>query len=130
MSTTAQWPELHTQSKRARRISLDGIISVALLLLVSVLILLPLGYLIFGAFSTGYPGQRGSELTLDNIAIVYFSSKYVGPLITTLVLAAVVTLLVTPVGTLLAWLMARTDLPGKRLFELLIIVPIFLSPLL
>lgn len=130
MSTTVEWPELNTSTRRASRLSVDGIVSGALLLLVSVLILLPLGYLIFGAFSTGYPGQRGSELTLGNIAIVYFSSKYVGPLITTLVLAFVVTLLVTPVGTLLAWLVARTDLPGKRLFELLIIVPIFLSPLL
>ena len=115
---------------RLSRLSIDGALSGAVLALVSVLVILPLGYLLYGALSTGYPGQHDSAFTLEHVATVYLSGKYLPALLNTIQLAAIVTLLVTPVGTAFAWLVARTDLPGKRLLELMIIVPIFVSPLL
>jgi iron(III) transport system permease protein len=108
----------------------DRLVSVGILLLVSLLVLLPLAFLLYGSLSTGAPGQKGSQFTLEHFRTVYLTPKYLTPLFNTLQLAAAVTILTTPVGTLLAWLMARTDLPGKRLFQILIIVPIFISPLL
>ena len=38
------------------------------------------------------------------------------------------TLISVPLGSLLAFLLVRTDLPGKKLLEPWLLVPIFLSP--
>jgi iron(III) transport system permease protein len=99
-------------------------------LVVTWLVLLPLGFLLYGALMTGYPGQVGNTFTLDHLLAVYGSTKYLRPLVNTLWLATLTTAIATPTGTLLAWLIARTDLPSKRLVELAITTPLFISPLL
>lgn len=112
------------------RVSLDETVSAVVLVLVGALVILPLLFLLYGAFSTGSPGQKGNQLTLEHLRTVYLSGKYLGTLLDTVQLAALVTVFSTAVGTVFAWLVARTDMPGRRLFELLIIVPLFVSPLL
>lgn len=114
----------------ASSVSLDSVVSAAALGLVGVLVILPLLFLLYAAFSTGSPGQPGALVTLEHVRTVYFSTKYVGPLLNSLYLAVVVTVLVVPVGTLFAWLIARTDIPQRRLIESLMVLPIFISPLL
>ncbi|MGH3585681.1 MAG: ABC transporter permease, partial [Pseudonocardia sp.] len=49
-------------------------------------------------------------------------------IVNTLQLAAVVTVIATGLGVVLAWLMARTRVPGKRALELLLPLPVFVSP--
>src|SRR5258706_12869490 len=44
-------------------------------------------------------------------------------------IAAGMTVIAVPLGSLLAFVMERTDLPGKRWFEPLILVPSFVSPM-
>jgi len=46
---------------------------------------------------------------------------------TTLILAAGMTAIAVPLGAILAFLMVRTDVPGRRALEPMILVPIFLS---
>lgn len=109
---------------------LDRTTSAVVLGLVAFLVMLPLGYLFYGALMTGAPGQQGSQFTLENFRIVYATGKYLSALGNSLRLSVAVTVLTTVVGTLFAWLIARTDIPGRRVIELLILVPMFLSPLL
>jgi iron(III) transport system permease protein len=45
------------------------------------------------------------------------------------VIATGMTVIAVPLGSLLAFVMERTDLPGKRWFEPLILVPSFVSPM-
>src|SRR2546429_127065 len=45
------------------------------------------------------------------------------------ILATMMVVIAVPMGSLLAFVMERTDLPGKRWFEPLILVPSFVSPM-
>jgi iron(III) transport system permease protein len=45
------------------------------------------------------------------------------------ILAFGLVIIAIPLGGILAFLMVRTDLPGRRLIEPLILVPIFVSPM-
>src|SRR5688572_19669229 len=84
----------------------DTISSVVLLLAVSALVLLPLGFLLYATLSTGSPGERGAEFTLANLHTVYLTDKYHGALFNTLMLGAVVTVIAMPIGTAFAWFVA------------------------
>lgn len=45
------------------------------------------------------------------------------PLRNSLIIGAFVTVISVPLGSLMAWLMVRTDIPGKRLLSALILIP-------
>ncbi|MEP7205650.1 MAG: iron ABC transporter permease [Casimicrobiaceae bacterium] len=90
--------------------------------------ILPLVYTIDASFyretRTGLSTERSLRAVLD----VYATAAYLGYLADALILATVVTLSSLLVGMTMALLMARTDLPFKNTFDLLIIMPLFLSP--
>src|SRR5574337_823154 len=46
-----------------------------------------------------------------------------------LVIAVGMTAIAVPLGSILAFLMARTDLPGRSWIEPLLLVPVFVSPM-
>jgi iron(III) transport system permease protein len=56
------------------------------------------------------------------------SSNFLEATLNTLFCGVFVTVLSTALGFVLAWLVSRTDMPGRRWFELLNLVPFFLSP--
>jgi iron(III) transport system permease protein len=66
--------------------------------------------------------------SLAAVSSVYLGSEYLGLLGDSVRLAIWVTLLCTIAGVAIAVLMARTDLPGKPLLELLVVMPLFISP--
>lgn len=112
-----------------RRLRWNGL-SLTALLASAVFVVLPLAFLLYGAVRTGAPGQAGSTFTLDHLKAVYASTKYLEPLRNTLVIAIITTAIAMPIGLVLAWLVARTDVRAKGALEYLIITPMFLSPLL
>lgn len=106
---------------------------VALLLVVGGLVLWPLTALVYGAFRSDTPGARDAVFTLDNIREVYLGligQGWTGEAVfNSIALAVPVTLVATTIGVLLAWAVTRTDMPGKRTFEILFLVPMLYSPL-
>lgn len=95
---------------------------------VLVIVLLPLGYLLFAALQTGSPGAPDTQWTLSNVQAVVSRPAYRRVLVNTLQLGAIVTLIATTLGIVLAWFVARTDLPSKKFLEVLIPLPLFMSP--
>jgi iron(III) transport system permease protein len=59
-----------------------------------------------------------------NVVDVLGSEDALGPLSRTLVLATTVSLLAAALGTVLAWLTVRTDLPGRRTWRVLLTLPL------
>ncbi|MBI4082871.1 MAG: iron ABC transporter permease [Candidatus Lambdaproteobacteria bacterium] len=102
----------------------------ALMALVTMLVLVPVGFLFFGALWSEAPRVPGGHLTAGNLATIYATSTFVVPLLTTLAIGAWVGALSVVVGTLLAWLVTRTDLPRAGLWENLLVIPVYLSPLM
>ncbi|OMQ16681.1 hypothetical protein A7K94_0200845 [Modestobacter sp. VKM Ac-2676] len=91
------------------------------------LIVGPVATVFYGAFQSAGPGMSGS-FSLDAFLRVYASTDYLGSLFGTLGLALSVAALAVVLGGLAAWVLARTDVRGRGLLELGVIVPLFLSP--
>ena len=72
----------------------------------------------------GLADDRDLQALLD----VYTSREYLGYLSSTLILAGIVTLLSVALGVAMALIVARTDVPGKTALDLMIIMPLFMSP--
>jgi iron(III) transport system permease protein len=90
-------------------------------LLFLVVFLVPIFYLVYGSmfFQIG-----GATLTLETFVNVMTSPKTGYLLVNTLVFAGGGALLATLLATAYAWIIVRTDVPAKRLLELLPILPL------
>src|SRR5207248_5534628 len=89
----------------------------------------PVGYLLIGSFRTGAPGAPGNGFTFENWIAVYATARYQSALLNTVSLCTVVAALSLALGGLLAWILARTDAPGRRQLAVLMVVPLMISNL-
>jgi iron(III) transport system permease protein len=94
---------------------------------VAVLVLVPLGLVFYQSFLTAPFFSPLAEFALDAYGFVLPEGDFHRAFLTTLVVAAGMAAIAVPLGGLLAFLVARTDLPGRRWLEPLLLVPIFLS---
>ena len=106
----------------------DQILSAVSLLIVLILVGLPLGALLYGSFRTASPTVAEGSFTLRQWIAVYTTPDFVQPLLNTFIIALPVTLASLVVGAGFAWIVARTDTPGKVWLETLLLAPFFLSP--
>lgn len=96
--------------------------------LLTVLIAVPIVFVVYGASRSGSPGAPDTTFTADNLEAAFTHPLYVGSLLRTIVLGLVVATIAVLAGTVFAWIITRTDVPHKGLFELVILGPTFLSP--
>ncbi|HEY5318854.1 MAG TPA: iron ABC transporter permease, partial [Solirubrobacteraceae bacterium] len=101
-------PPVPARRATAPRALLAGGVVVALVLLV------PLAFLILEAAQDGWA----------TIHPLLFRSLTATLLWNTVSLTAVVTLLCAVIGTLAAWFIERTDLPGRRIWAVLVVIPV------
>ncbi|MEN9763069.1 MAG: hypothetical protein RI906_2895 [Pseudomonadota bacterium] len=101
---------------------------VALGLVLGFLSLYPMAMLLYGSLHSTPPGTAGhfnldgyrSLLTPDNLAVMW----------NTVGISLVKTVLSMALAILLAWIVARTDTPGRQTLEVLITLPFFIPPIL
>ena len=65
-----------------------------------------------------------TENLLSDRPLGFLTGEALGPLLRTVALAIAVALAATTLGTLAAWLVARTDLPGKRFWRVVLPLPL------
>ena len=97
--------------------------------LVVVAILAPIGMVLFATVRDGTPGSPAATWSMANLSLVYASPALVQPLLGTLGTCIPGALIALVLGTLLAWLVHRTDLPGYRWLGPALLTPIYFSPL-
>lgn len=111
------------------------LIGVALLAVFGYLIVAPTVSLLLSALQVGFgdeakTGQAAGAFTGYYFDRVFGSSVssliFYGPLVNTLVVALAAISLALLIGVPVAWLLARTDLPGRRWFATALIVPYML----
>jgi iron(III) transport system permease protein len=110
------------------RFSAAGLLWLALAVVVIAIAIAPLLYTVNAAFYREIRTGLSDERSLVAIINVFASAEYLGFLWNALFLATVVTIASVSVGVALALVLGRTDLPGKSVFDLLVIMPMFLSP--
>lgn len=99
-----------------------------LLLTVAFIVAYPLGMLIIGSFKTGVPGLPG-PLVLTNWAQSLTSNETLRAAISTLEIAIPRSVLTVVFAASAAWLLARTNVPGRRIIFAMIVVMFILPSL-
>src|SRR5262245_18273262 len=100
----------------------------ALILVLCFLSLYPLVMLLYGSFHSTPPGIPGT-FNLDGY-IGLATTENLVVLANTVGISLVTTCLSLALAVLLAWIVARTDIPGRGVLEVLITLPFFIPPIL
>ncbi|MEA2814801.1 MAG: iron(III) transport system permease protein, partial [Rhodospirillaceae bacterium] len=100
----------------------------ALILILCFLTLYPMVMLLYGSLHSTPPGITG-EFNLDGYAGLASAENLV-VLANTVGISLVKTILSLALAILLAWIIARTDTPGRGVLEVLITLPFFIPPIL
>jgi iron(III) transport system permease protein len=88
----------------------------------------PMAMLLYGSLHSTPPGMAGTY-NLDGYASLATRENFVA-LVNTVALSLVKTALSLALAILLAWIVARTDTPGRGVLEILITLPFFIPPIL
>lgn len=107
----------------AQKIAGYGVAAVA-----AVLVLYPVFFLLQAAFDVGDPQVRPpTAYGFDNFDGIL---QYPQILLNTLTVSVAATVMALVFGFVMAWILTRTNVPGRHLFEQLMAVPYYLTPLL
>jgi iron(III) transport system permease protein len=94
----------------------------------AVLVLYPVFFLFQAALDVGDPQVRPpTAYGLDNFSGIF---AYPQILLNTLTVSVAATVMALVFGFVMAWILTRTNVPGRHLFEQLMAVPYYLTPLL
>jgi iron(III) transport system permease protein len=111
------------ESFSAPKIAGYGVATVA-----AVLVLYPVFYLLQAALDVGDPQTRPpTAYGFDNFAALL---NYPQIMLNTLSVSFAATVMALVIGFIMAWILTRTNVPGRRVFEQLMAVPYYLTPLL
>jgi iron(III) transport system permease protein len=94
----------------------------------AVLVLYPVFFLFQAALDVGDPQVRPpTAYGFDNFSGIF---QYPQILLNTLTVSVAATVMALVFGFIMAWILTRTNVPGRHLFEQLMAVPYYLTPLL
>lgn len=102
---------------------------IAVILALSVAVMAPVGLIAYQSFLDGPFFQPSASLGFEAYRFILTDPDFYNALWTTTVFAFGMVVVATPLGAALAFLLTRTDLPGRRVLEPLVLVPMFLSSL-
>src|ERR1043165_5052687 len=92
------------------------------------LVLYPVAFLLQAALNVGDPDARPpTEYGFDNFAGLL---AYPQIILNTLTVSLAATVMALILGFVMAWIITRTNVPGRRFFEQMMVVPYYLTPLL
>src|SRR5215510_2592944 len=99
------------------------------ILILAVLVLLPVGIIVYQSFLDEPFFTPAAHFSLSSYEFILGERDFARAFLTSFALAAGMTAIAVPLGAVLAFLVVRTDLPGKSLIEPALLVPIVLSPI-
>lgn len=95
----------------------------------ALVIYVPLLFIVVQSFLSAPFFSRSKSWSLEAFAFIFTDPDFYLALKSGFILAFGLVIIAIPLGGILAFLMVRTDLPGRRIIEPLILVPIFVSPM-
>jgi iron(III) transport system permease protein len=114
----SRWPSLSAQK----------VVGLLVAAVSAILVLYPVFFLLQAALNVGDPEARPpTAYGFDNFGGLL---QYPQIILNTLTVSLAATVMALVLGFLMAWMLTRTNVPGRRLFEQLMVVPYYLTPLL
>ncbi len=92
-------------------------------------VFLPLGLIFYQSLLNAPFFMPEKALGLGAFRFIFADSDFWDALKNSLVIAGAMALIAVPLGGILAFLMVRTDLPGRGWIEPLLLIPVFVSPM-
>jgi iron(III) transport system permease protein len=114
-----------TPAPRKFGIDLSKPILLAFALILCGLIVMPLSWLVYYAFT-----DKNGAFTVGNFDRLVSDAAYLGPLLTTFALATLSALICCVVAAPMGWLVARTDMPLRRTVRILVTASFVTPPFL
>jgi len=106
----------------------QAIITIALVLVVSFLVILPLVFLVEESLNTGDPlAFPPVEFGIGNYFAIF--EEDINVLWNTVIIAVMATVMAILIGFTLAWILTRTNVPGRETLERLMELPYYMTPL-
>src|SRR6185437_13673575 len=97
--------------------------------LATLAVLAPLSLVVYQSFLTAPFFDHSAQFGLLAYSFVFADPDFWQAFWTTITIAGGMAVIAVPLGALLAFLMVRTDVPGRQYLEPLILIPIFVSAL-
>jgi len=108
---------------------LAGLPRALTILLTAAAVLAPLSLIVYQSLLNAPFFDAVKEVGLAAYAFIFADPDFWTALRNSLLIAAGMTLIAVPLGAVLAFVMERTDFPGKRWLEPMLLVPSFVSPM-
>lgn len=118
-----------TTARTMPQISWDRLIQWGIVIITAGLVVFPSWPIVYQAFLDKPLYEPDKAFTLDNFVNVLTHDEFWTALGTTAAYSAFTTIIAVILGTILALLIVRTDMPGKGVFTSLVLIPFFISPL-
>jgi iron(III) transport system permease protein len=99
------------------------------ILLTAAAVLAPLSLIVYQSLLDAPFFDAATHVGVNAYAFIFGDPDFWTALVNSLLIAAGMTLIAVPLGAVLAFVMERTDFPGKRIIEPLLLVPSFVSPM-
>lgn len=93
----------------------------------AIVVLAPVGLIVYQSFLTGPFFDKSARYGLDAFAFVFSDPDFWKALRNTTIFAFGMVAVAVPLGAMVAFLLTRTDLAGRRWLEPLVLMPMFLS---
>lgn len=97
--------------------------------LTTLFILTPVTLIIWQSFLSDAFFSSQAKVTFEAYQFVLMDPGFWDALRNTIVLSCGMVVIAVPLGALLAFLMVRTDMPGRKILEPLVFLPLFMSPM-
>lgn len=136
MSTPAQAPAVMPVSSaeaakqypaRMPRVGNANLFRILVIGALAVAVLAPVGLILYQSLLTGPFFSPRARFGLDAFRYVFTDPAFYRALATTAIFASGMVVIAVPLGGILAFLLTRTDIRFKRLLEVLVLVPMFIS---
>lgn len=95
----------------------------------TLVIYVPLSFIVIQSFLSAPFFSPSKVFSFEAFRFIFAGPDFYKALKSGFILAFGLVVIAIPLGGILAFLMVRTDLPGRRIIEPLILVPIFVSPM-
>ncbi|KVL37650.1 ABC transporter permease [Burkholderia sp. MSMB1835] len=108
---------------------LAGMLRWIVVAVLTVAVALPLGFILFQSLLSAPFFDANKTLGIEGFRFVFSDPDFWSAVKNSFVIAGGMLFISIPLGGVLAFLMVRTDLPGRRWLEPLLLTPVFVSPM-
>jgi iron(III) transport system permease protein len=111
------------------RLDVERVTMIAVFAFTALLILAPIVYLLYGSTRSESPMSLSARFSLQYWREVYGTLSHVPAFVNTVILSGSVAGISVFLGAVMAWIVARTNAPGRKILAPLLVVPLMISSL-